>query len=162
MPTPHALDRIDDNFFDTALVRAEHTAIISTSPDRLWRTLAADDAVQAWSKAITSAHWDPTIPRGIGSMRTVTILGAVTVNERFYRWEQNTRMTFGATTISRPLCHAFGEDYILEEAATGTRLTWRAAMAPRLPSAAHRALSSLLAGALVQLTRGISRSACDY
>jgi hypothetical protein len=57
----------------------------------------------------------------------------LTVDEHFFRWEQNRRCSFYLTGHSMPLFHAFAEDYLLEEVAPGrTHFTYSVAVEPRL------------------------------
>ncbi|MGX7729076.1 SRPBCC family protein [Rhodococcus sp. 2H158] len=157
MTSWHTLAATDDTFFDTAPVRATYAITVPGSPSQLWRSLVADDAVQAWSPVVTAVQWDHTTPRGVGTIRNVTLLGSTTIKERFYRWDHERRMTFSATEINRPLCRAFAEDYLLEEDGTGTRFTWRAAMNPVLPALVHKPTGSGLTLALAHLTKGLIR-----
>lgn len=153
----HSLTATDDSFFDTAPVRGSHTTFVPVPPERLWRELSADDAVQSWSPGVTQAEWDGSVTRGVGAVRNVTLLGAATVEERFYRWDENRRMTFTADSISRPICRAFAEDYILEPEGVGTRFTWRAAMDPVGPAFVHKVAGAGLSAVLAHMTKGLVR-----
>ncbi|HET8993470.1 MAG TPA: alpha/beta hydrolase fold domain-containing protein [Rhodococcus sp. (in: high G+C Gram-positive bacteria)] len=157
----HSLTPTDDSFFDTAPVRGSHTVFVPVSPARLWRELSADDAVKSWSPGVTQTKWDVSTVRGVGAVRNVTLLGAATVEERFYRWDENRRMTFSASGISRPICRAFAEDYILEPEGAGTRFTWRAAMDPVGPVFVHKVAGSGLSAVLAHMTKGLVRRSLD-
>jgi hypothetical protein len=70
-----------------------------------------------------------------GTTRTVWLTLA-TLDEHFFRWEQNRRCSFYVTGHSMPLAHALAEDYLLEEVAPSkTRFTyaWRLSHASRSP-----------------------------
>jgi hypothetical protein len=87
-------------------------------------------------------------PPGLSGFRCLS------VDEHFFRWEQNRRFSFYLTAHSMPLVHALAEDYLLEELAPGhTRFTYSVAIEPR------RALS--MAGPIAR-TRidSLLRNAC--
>jgi hypothetical protein len=53
--------------------------------------------------------------------------------ERFFRWEQDRRISLYLTGHSMPLPHTLAEDYLLEEVAAGeTRFTYSMGIEPRL------------------------------
>lgn len=154
----YALASTDDAFFETAPVRAVRVLDVPVSPERLWAELAADDAVVAWSPAVTRSRWLTPRPFGVGTVREVTLGGLLTVREDFYRWDENARMTFSASAVSLPGIRGFAEDYRIEATATGSRLTWVVAMEPaaRL-GPGEAALSAALRAAVGDLTNGLRR-----
>ena len=69
---------------------------------------------------------------GAGATRTVA-LTMLTLDQKFFRWEPDRRMSFYITAQSQPLVHALAEDYLLEEiSANRTRFTYTVAMEPRI------------------------------
>ena len=73
----------------------------------------------------------------------------VTLDEHFFRWEQNRRCSFYATGQSMPLAHALAEDYLLEELAPGkTRFTYSVALEPRLMVAMGGPVSRMYFGSM--------------
>jgi len=75
--------------------------------------------------------WTSEKPYGVGSTRTIWMT-PVSVDEHFFRWEQDLRCSFYAAGTSTPLAHALAEDYLLEETAPGkTRFTYTVALDPR-------------------------------
>ncbi|CDO11075.1 SRPBCC family protein [Mycolicibacterium cosmeticum] len=94
---------------------------------QLWDVLAADDAVVGWSALATASTWVDG-RRGVGSIREVVVLGFLGVRDHFYRWDIDRRMTFAAEATTAPGVKAFGEDYVLDATATGTRLRWTVAI----------------------------------
>nr|WP_271211716.1 SRPBCC family protein [Rhodococcus wratislaviensis] len=107
--------------------------------------------------AVTKVHRHGSPGRGVGTIRDVTILGNMTVREHFYRWDELQRITFTATAITQPLCRRFAEDYRVEDTLDGSRLTWTAAMEPRLPPATHELVSAALRTSIAHLTKGLIR-----
>ncbi|KGN32116.1 alpha/beta hydrolase [Knoellia sinensis KCTC 19936] len=152
----HNLEPVDDEFLLSAPVRIVHTLDTNASVDELWAALEADDAIVSWSPVVTGSDWPR--PHGIGSVRTVTIGGIATVRERFYRWDEKERMTFGVAQTSVPGIRRMGEDYVVTETASGSRLVWTVAIEPsRLPGPATGLVVAGLRTAVGQLAAGLER-----
>jgi hypothetical protein len=62
----------------------------------------------------------------------------IAARERYYRWEEASRMTFAAVQTSVPGLRRLAEEYVVEATPMGSRLIWTVALEP------HRALSPLL------------------
>ncbi|NUS94462.1 MAG: SRPBCC family protein, partial [Nocardia sp.] len=73
---------------------------------------------------ITAATWTSPRPFGIGTTRTVTLGGFLRLEERFYRWDEGSRMTFTVDAASVPGLKRFAEDITLLPLGTGTRVIW--------------------------------------
>lgn len=115
----------DDEFLRTARFRFAHTVDVPAPAERVWEAFSADDALVSWVGVITGVEWTSPRPFGVGTTRTVTIgRGAAALRERFFRWDEGTRMTFSAEAASRPGFRRFAEDVVLEPVSGGTRLTW--------------------------------------
>ncbi|MGV9672976.1 MULTISPECIES: SRPBCC family protein [unclassified Gordonia (in: high G+C Gram-positive bacteria)] len=148
------LNIVGDPFFASAPVCTTVTLDIDATPEQVWEVLAADDAVVSWSPLVTAASWAGE--RGVGAVRTVTIAKALSVQERFYRWDENSRMTFAATRTTGPGIKAFAEDYVLTEQVGSTRLDWTVAIDVPAPlRAAGRPVSAGLGAAVRQLAKGL-------
>lgn len=117
----------DDAFLESAPIKATVHADVPVPVDRLWELITADDALTSWSPAVTKSVWSGE-PRGVGTIREVTIGGVVTVRERFYRWNVNERATFTVLAANRPGIKRFAEDYVLSETPTGSALAWTVAI----------------------------------
>ncbi len=50
------------------------------------------------------------------------------MREKFYRWDENQRMTFAVAESTKPGIRRFAEDYVVEATPTGSRLTWTVAV----------------------------------
>lgn len=148
----------DDAFLETAPVRTTQVLETTVSALDLWDALAADDAVVGWSPAVTGTRWLTEQPHGVGTVREVTVGGAVRVRERFYRWDEGERMTFSVSESTAPGIRRFAEDYIVEATPRGSRLTWIVAVEPtRLPSAAAGPASTVLSKAVGDLVKGLGK-----
>lgn len=128
MPTSFPLEPADDTFLDTAARRYTHIVDIAATPEQVWDILTADDALVSWSSVITGARWTSPRPFGVDTTRTVTLGGALRLDERFYRWEDNTRMTFTVDSASVPGLRRFAEDLRLLPLGAATRLVWTFAL----------------------------------
>ncbi|MGI5218571.1 SRPBCC family protein [Nocardia sp. CA-290969] len=128
MRTSFPLEAADDTFLDTAHRRYTHIVDIPASREQVWETLTADDALVSWSPVITAARWTSPRPFGIGTTRQVVLGGALRLDERFYRWDENARMTFTVDSASVPGLRRFAEDLTLLSLGSATRLVWTFAL----------------------------------
>ncbi|KQY57112.1 MULTISPECIES: SRPBCC family protein [unclassified Nocardioides] len=126
--TWYPLDPADDAFLRTAPAITTKVIEVPVPVETLWQALAADDAVVSWGPGATKVRWQGERPYGVGTIREVTVGGAVTVREKFYRWDENERMTFAVTESTKPGIRRFAEDYVVESTPTGSKLTWTVAV----------------------------------
>ncbi|WP_264021456.1 SRPBCC family protein [Mycolicibacterium pyrenivorans] len=99
--------------------------------------------------------WTSPDPKGVGTTRTVDIGRAFVANEEFICWETNQRMAFRFTDCSRPVFRAFAEDYRIEPADGGCRLTWSVLVRPRgIPESVIKVMSPIL---VISLRRNLNR-----
>lgn len=122
------LSPADDDFLSSAPAITTQVLDVPVPAATLWAALAADDAVVSWGPGATACRWTGGKPYGVGTIREVTVAGVVTVREHFYRWDEGKRMTFFVAESTRPGIRRMAEDYVVEETATGSRLTWTVAM----------------------------------
>ena len=156
--TWHSLTPTDDTFFDTAALVSTHVVDVPVPVEDLWAALAADDAVVGWGLGATSMRWLTPRPFGVDTVREVTLAGAVKVRERFYRWDENKRMTFFVSECNRPGITSFAEDYVAESTASGSRLTWVVAVHPsRTPAPLRPLLGKALDLAIGSMASGLRK-----
>jgi hypothetical protein len=123
---------VDASFFDTAPMRFKNAVELAARPADVFAIFEDAESWPRWFDGIHKVVWTSNKPYGVGTTRTVWLTG-VTIDERFFRWEQNRRFSFYLTGHSVPLANAFAEDYLLEEVAPGkTRFTYSVAIEPRL------------------------------
>lgn len=122
------LSPADDDFLSSAPAITTQVLDVPVPAATLWAALAADDAVVSWGPGASACRWTGGKPYGVGTVREVTVAGVVTVREHFYRWDEGKRMTFFVAESTRPGIRRMAEDYVVEETATGSRLTWTVAM----------------------------------
>jgi hypothetical protein len=121
MATWHPLEPVDESFFSTAPHIYRFPVELSVPPERVWESLVSDGSLADWGMGIKLA-WQTPRPFGIGTSRQVTLpLGLMTVNERFFIWDEGTRYAFFVESANRP-------DYVVQKTATGSRFTWTIAI----------------------------------
>jgi hypothetical protein len=123
---------VDASFFDTAPMRFKNVVELAARPADVFAIFADGESWPRWFHGIRKVVWTSNKPYGIGTTRTVWLTGA-SVDEHFFRWEQDRRFSFYLTGQSIPLAHALAEDYLLEEVGPSkTRFTYSVAIEPRL------------------------------
>ncbi|KUJ64037.1 hypothetical protein ACZ90_62995 [Streptomyces albus subsp. albus] len=119
----HPLAESTDAFLRSARRRYVHSVEIPVPAERLWELLAGDSLVHC-TRVFTGLRWLSPRPFGAGTVREVTLLRVLTVRERFFRWEEGRRFTYSVTEASLPGLRRAAEDWIVEPAPRGSRLTW--------------------------------------
>jgi hypothetical protein len=123
---------VDASFFDTAPMRFRNAVELVARPADVFAIFEDGESWPRWFHGIRKVVWTSNKPYGVGTTRTVWLTG-VSVDEHFFRWEQDRRLSFYLTGHSMPLFHALAEDYLLEEVAPSkTRFTYSMAIEPRL------------------------------
>src|SRR3954468_24891884 len=123
---------VTDDFIDTAPARYVNAVVVDASPAEIWTALEEAAAWPRWATPIKKVEWTSPAPFGVGTTRTVTMVGRMIVDEEFIAWEPGTRMAFRFNTASMNGVSAFAERYPLEPVTpSSTRVTWTMAMAPR-------------------------------
>ncbi|MEU4743670.1 SRPBCC family protein [Actinosynnema sp. NPDC023658] len=123
------LEPFDVDFFDSAPQRRSYVLDLPVSPERVWRGLTASNPLW-WCRLLSSAEYTSPRPFGVGTTRTATVLGVLRLRERFIRWEEGRRQSFLVDRANLPVFRRLGEDYLVERAAGGSRLTWTFAYEP--------------------------------
>ncbi|MGH3714123.1 MAG: SRPBCC family protein [Micromonosporaceae bacterium] len=124
------LEPCDEAFFDTAPVRFVDAMELAAPAEQVWAGLTADRPL-SWCRAITSARWTSPRPFGVGTTRSVKVAGLLRLRERYFRWEEGTRMSFSVESTNLPAFRRFGEDYLVEPfSETRSRFTWVIAWEP--------------------------------
>jgi len=123
-------------FFDTAPAKFVAEVEIGATPDDVFEAFEDADSWPQWALPIKHVEWTSPKPFGIGTTRTVTMIGGVG-KEVFIAWDRGRRMAFRFTETSMPNTAAFAEDYQVTDLGSGrTRVRWTMAMEPTGPSAA--------------------------
>ncbi|MCF3130496.1 SRPBCC family protein [Streptomyces olivochromogenes] len=123
------LEPFDVSFFDTAPHRHSFPMDLPVAPQAVWAGLAGDTPL-SWCRGLNAGRYTSPAPHGVGTTREITALRVLHLREEFVRWEEGTRHSFCVTQASLPLFRRFGEDYVVEPVANGTRFTWTFAFEP--------------------------------
>ncbi|GAB3005642.1 SRPBCC family protein [Saccharothrix stipae] len=123
------LEPFDVDFFDSAPQLHRHVLELPVSPERVWRGLTASNPLW-WCRLLSSVEYTSPRPFGVGTTRTAAVLGVLRLREHFIRWEEGRRQSFLVDQANLPVFRRFGEDYLVERADDGCRLTWTFAYEP--------------------------------
>jgi hypothetical protein len=118
----------EEGFLTAAPHRQTAVFEIPQPANSVWAALTADDTL-SWCKALSKVTWTSPRPFGEGTTRTVRMpLGALVLNETYFRWEEGRRKSFYVAEATLPLFRRFAEDYLVEETSPSTsRFTWTVA-----------------------------------
>ena len=123
---------VTESFVDEAPIRYVNTVRIEASPGDVWAALEDASAWPRWARVIKQVEWTSQPPLGVGTTRTVTMIGKMVAFEEFIVWEPGRRMAFRFNEVSTNGIDAFAERYLIEALSAGqTQVTWVMAMAPK-------------------------------
>jgi hypothetical protein len=74
--TTMSLRRVDQGWIKTAPFRFSNSVDLAITPEQLFEVLADAEAWPKWAKVITRVTWTSPQPYGVGTTRTVDMLGA--------------------------------------------------------------------------------------
>lgn len=127
----HDLEAADESFFTTAPHVYRFPLELSVSPERVWESLTSDGSLGDWGLGVKLSWMSPR-PFGVGTSRQVVMPGgSMTLNERFFLWDEGKRYAFYVESANRGFLRRFAEDYLVEKTATGSRFTWTIAIEPQ-------------------------------
>lgn len=127
----HTCRKIDLSFFDTARERLKFDVELDCTPDRLFEILEDAEAWPRWARGLKRVEWTSPRPFGVGTTRTVDLLGGPQVYEEFIAWEHGTLLAFHFVGASERVWDAFGERYDVTPLPGGRcRWVWTVAYEP--------------------------------
>ncbi|RJQ79777.1 SRPBCC family protein [Pseudonocardiaceae bacterium YIM PH 21723] len=119
----------DESVFTTADRVFSITLDLKADADEVWAGLVADRPL-AWCRLLNGRYTSER-PFGVGTTRTVKVLGGGTVWERFFIWDDaQRRHAFVVEQASLPMLSVFAEDYKVDPVEGGSRFTWTFAISP--------------------------------
>jgi hypothetical protein len=129
----HPLQATDESFFRTAPIVHRYPVKLPVPPEQVWESIASDESMKAWKGLrVPRLTWTSPRPFGIDTTREVVLpLSAMTVRERFFRWDEGKGYSFYVYEANRPLLDRFAEDYVIEADGAGSILTWTIALDPK-------------------------------
>jgi Polyketide cyclase / dehydrase and lipid transport len=125
-----ALEPVEESFLASAPVLHRDTFAIARPAEQVWRELVSEKPLD-WCRAL-SVRWTSARPFGVGTMRQAKVLGgAMTVQERFFIWEEGHRYAFYVSESNAPAFRRIAEDYVVEtDGPDSCRFTWTIALEP--------------------------------
>ena len=123
---------VDVDFLDqtpNVFVAAE---IVRATPEQIFEVFEDAHAWTVWALPIQKVEWTSPKPYGVGTTRSVHMMGGLVGYERFVAWERGRRMAFTFVGASKNAVEKFLEDYRVENLGDGRcRVEWRMAMEAR-------------------------------
>lgn len=117
-------ERVGPDFFGSTPQLFSNSVHLAVTPEELFEVLADADAWPRWATVITKVTWTSPEPRGVGATRLVAMRGGIVGSEEFLTWDPGRHMAFRFNESSTSALAAFAEDYRIEPAPHGCRLTW--------------------------------------
>lgn len=124
----HPCEHVGLDFIDDAKYRFSNSVDLNITPEQLFEVLADASSWPKWAKVITNVEWTTPEPRGVGTMRTVTMLGGMVGAEEFIAWEEHSLIAFRFNEASEKRVRAFAERYDVVPTEAGCNLTWTLAL----------------------------------
>lgn len=130
----YPLEPADASIFDTAAHVYRYPTRLGVPPERVWESIASDESLAAWGLGVRRLTWTAPRPFGVGTTREVVLpLAAITVRERFFRWDEGKGYSFYVEAADRPGLRLFAEDYVIEPDGDGALFTWTIALQVKRP-----------------------------
>jgi hypothetical protein len=103
---PFSCRPVEASFFDTAPMRFKNAVELDARPAQVFAIFEDGESWPRWFAGIRKVVWTSKLPYGVGTTRTVWLtLG--TVDEHFFRWEQDRRLSFYLTALVFAGGHSF-------------------------------------------------------
>ena len=110
--------------------KAEET--VRASPEQIFEVLEDAHAWTVWAMPIQKVEWTSPRPFGVGTTRTVSMIGGMEGYEEFVAWEPGKRMAFTFVGCNKNATEKFLEDYRVTDLGNGhCKVEWFMAMEPR-------------------------------
>ena len=106
--------------------------IIQATPEQVFEVFEDAHSWTVWAMPIQKVEWTSPKPFGVGTTRTVSMMGGMDGYEEFIAWEPSKRMAFTFIGCSKDSTEKFLEDYRVTDLGDGScRVEWHMAMEPR-------------------------------
>ena len=106
--------------------------IVRATPEQIFEVFEDARAWTIWAMPIQKVEWTSPRPFGIGTTRTVSMLGGLEGYEEFIAWEPGKRMAFTFVGCNKRATEKFLEDYRVTDLGDGScRVEWYMAMETR-------------------------------
>jgi hypothetical protein len=123
---------VDMTFFDTAPFRYVAEVEVKVSAADVFASFENADDWPRWALPIQEVEWTAPKPFGIGTTRTVSMIGGLVGYEEFIAWEYGREMAFCFTHGSKDNIESFAERYEVDALGEDScRVRWTMAMKPK-------------------------------
>ena len=98
------MQKVGLDYFENAPYLFRSTVVIRCTPQQLFASFEDADAWPAWAMPITHVEWTSPKPFGVGTTRSVSMLGNLIGHEEFLLWKPFTEMVdsgYGASGAGR-------------------------------------------------------------
>lgn len=103
--------------------------IVEASPEQIFDVFEDANAWTEWALPIEKVEWTSPQPYGVGTTRSVHMMGDMIGYEEFVQWERGKRMAFTFEGCSKDTTRSFLEDYRVTDLGNGScRVEWYMAM----------------------------------
>ncbi len=127
-----ACQAVDMSFFEKAPFVYVAEQEVKVSAEAVFASLQSAEDWPCWAMPIQRVEWTSPEPFGIGTTRTVYMVGGLTGYEEFIAWERGREMAFCFTHASKNNVESFAERYQIEPLGPDRcRVRWTMAMKPR-------------------------------
>jgi hypothetical protein len=122
----------DYAYFDSAPVKYVTEVALDCDADRLFSILEDGESWPVWARpGIRRVVWTSPEPRGVGTTRTVHMMGGLEVDESFFAWAPGRELAFYFTGTTQKVWERFAERYEIRSEGPGRcRLIWTVAYEP--------------------------------
>ena len=138
------------SFLDRAPVVIRAEVHVPASPEAVWPAFADASAWPKWFRGMKDAHYTSPAPHGVGSTRSVSVLG-LKADETIVAFDVGECFAFRVDSANLPALRALVEVVTFERDGEATRVIYRQALEP---TPWLRLLMPLLRG---QMQRGLRR-----
>jgi len=120
----------DVSFVERAPVVVRAEISVPASPAVVWPAFAEASAWVDWFSGMKDAHYTSPEPHGVGSTRTVHVLG-LEADETILAFDAAERFAFRVDSANVPFLRALVEVVTLEAVGSATRVVYRQALEPK-------------------------------
>ena len=108
------------------------TETIKATPEQIFDVFEDAHAWTVWAMPIQKVEWTSPKPYGVGTTRSVHMIGNMIGHEEFVEWERGKRMAFSFVGCSKNATEKFIEDYRVTDLGDGScKVEWHMAMETR-------------------------------
>jgi Polyketide cyclase / dehydrase and lipid transport len=122
------IEAANEAFLASAPIVLQDTMTIDRPAAEVWSAFTAPDAMH-WVRIVKGWQWTSPQTAQVGAERRVKVLGGLlSLDERFFIWDEGARFAFYGTRSNLPMFKHFAEDYVFEPLGEGRmRFTWKIA-----------------------------------